>query len=25
MLKITGTLVRLGVHLIEGGWPGSNP
>jgi 2-isopropylmalate synthase len=24
-LKITRALDRLGVHLIEGGWPGSNP
>jgi 2-isopropylmalate synthase len=24
-LKIAGALDRLGVHYIEGGWPGSNP
>ena len=24
-LKITGLLDRLGVHYVEGGWPGSNP
>ena len=24
-LKIARALDRLGVHLIEGGWPGSNP
>lgn len=24
-LKITGILDELGVHYIEGGWPGSNP
>jgi 2-isopropylmalate synthase len=24
-LKITGKLDKLGIHYIEGGWPGSNP
>ena len=24
-LKITRELDRLGIHYIEGGWPGSNP